>query len=182
MSHSATHGLQHARPPCPSPTPRAYSNSFPSSWWCHQTISSSVIPFSSCLQYFPASGSFPSQFFASGGQAIKSFSFSIRPSNESSGLISFRIDWLDLLAVQGTLRSLFQHHSSKVTFPSDAVSIRVRDFEERNQGVQRSEGWSFLQRASGMHQAKGRVGQGGVVMEVPWAFRGTSAFTLSTSF
>ena len=65
------HGLQHARPPCPLPTPRAYSSSCPSCWWCHLTISSSVIPFSSCLQSFPASGSFQmSQFFASGGQSI----------------------------------------------------------------------------------------------------------------
>ena len=65
------HGLQHARLPCPPPTPRTYSNSCPSNWWCHPTISSSVIPFSSCLQSFPASGSFPmSQFFASGGQRI----------------------------------------------------------------------------------------------------------------
>ena len=63
--------LQHARPPCPSPTPRAYSNSCPSSWWCHPTISFSVVPFSSCLQSFPASVSFPiSQFFASDGQSI----------------------------------------------------------------------------------------------------------------
>jgi len=66
-----THGLQHARPPCPSPTPRAYSNSCPLSWWCHPTISYSVVPFSSHLQSFPASGFFPmSQFFASGGQSI----------------------------------------------------------------------------------------------------------------
>ena len=65
------HGLQHVRPPCPSPTPRAYSNLCPLSWWCHPTISSSVIPFSSYLQSFPASGSFQmSQFFASGGQSI----------------------------------------------------------------------------------------------------------------
>ena len=65
------HGLQHARPPCPSPAPIAYSNSCSSSWWCHPTISSSGIPFSSCLQSFPASGSFQmSQFFASGGQSI----------------------------------------------------------------------------------------------------------------
>ena len=63
---SWSHGLQHTRPPCPSPTPRVCSNSCPSSWWCHPTISSPVIPFSSCLQSFPASGSFPmSQFFAS---------------------------------------------------------------------------------------------------------------------
>ena len=65
------HGLQHARPPCPSPTPRAYSNACPWSWWCHPTISSSIVPFSSHLQSFPASKSFPiSQFFASGGQSI----------------------------------------------------------------------------------------------------------------
>ena len=65
------HGLQHARPPCPSPTPRACSNSWLLSQWCHPTISSSVIPFSSCLQSFPASGSFPiSQFFTSGGQNL----------------------------------------------------------------------------------------------------------------
>ena len=64
------HGLQHARPPCPSPTPRVYSDSCPLSLWCHPTISSSVVPFSSCLQSFPSSGSFPmSQLFASNGQS-----------------------------------------------------------------------------------------------------------------
>ena len=105
-----------ARLPCPSPTPGACSNSCPLSQWCHPTILSSVIPFSSCLQSFPASGSFPrSQFFTSSGQRIGSFSFSISPSNEYSGLISFRMDWLDLLAVQGTLKSLLQHHSSKTS-------------------------------------------------------------------
>ena len=106
-------GLQHARPPCPLPTPRAYSNSCPLSWWCHPTISSSVVPFSSCPQSFPASGSLQmSQLFTSGGQNI-GFSFNISPSNEYSGLISFRMDGLDLLAVQETLKSLLQHHSSK---------------------------------------------------------------------
>ena len=75
-------------------------------WWYHPTISSSVILFS-CLQSFPASGSFPmSQFFTSGGQSIGSFSFNISPSNEYSGLITFRMDWFDLLAVQGTVKSL----------------------------------------------------------------------------
>ena len=75
--------LQHARLPCPSPTPRACSNSCPLSLWCHTTISSSVIPFSSCLHSFPASGSFPmSQFFASGGQRIGvSASASVLPVN-----------------------------------------------------------------------------------------------------
>ena len=112
MSNSLwPHGLQHTRLPCPSPTPGACSNSCPSSWWCHPTISFSVIPFSSCLQSFPTSGSFPiSQLFTSGG-----FSFSISPSNEYSGLISFRMDWLDLLAVQGTLKSLLQYHSSNAS-------------------------------------------------------------------
>ena len=83
-----THGLQQARLPCPSTGPGGYSNSCPSSQWCHSIISSSVIPFSSWLQSFPASGSFPmSQFFASGGKVL-SFSFSSSPSNEYSGLIS----------------------------------------------------------------------------------------------
>ena len=77
------HGLQHARFPCLSPTPGDCSNSCPSSWWCHPTISSSVSPFSSCLQYFPALGSFPiNQFFTSGGQSIiASSSASVLPMN-----------------------------------------------------------------------------------------------------
>ena len=109
------HGLQHTRPPCPSPTPRVYPNSCPLSQWCHLTITSSVVPFSSCLQSFPGSGSFQmSQLFASGGQNI-GFSFNISPFIEHPGLISFRMDWLDLLAVRGTLKSLLQHHSSKAS-------------------------------------------------------------------
>ena len=99
------HESQHARPPCPSPTPGVYSKSCLSSQWCHPAISSSVIPFSSCPQSLPASGSFPmSQFFAWGGQSTGVSCFSISPSNEHPGLISLRMDWLDLLAVQGTLR------------------------------------------------------------------------------
>ena len=110
-----THELQHARPPCPSPAPRVYSNSRPPSWWCHRAISLFVIPFSSCTQSLPASESFPvSQLFTSGGRSI-GFSFSISPSNEHPGLISFRMDWLDLLAVQGTLKNFLQHHSSKAS-------------------------------------------------------------------
>ena len=109
------HGLQHTRPPYSSPTLRAYSNSCLLSQWCHPTISFSVDPFSSHLQSFPVSGSFQmSQFFASVGQSW-GFSFSISSSNEYSGLISFRLDWLDFLAVQGTLKSLLQHHSSKAS-------------------------------------------------------------------
>ena len=104
------HGLQHAKLPCPSLSPRACSNSWPLSQRCHPVTSSSVIPFSSCLQSFSESGPLlMSWLFASGGQ----WSFSISPSNEYSGLISFRIDWFDLLVVQGTLKSLLQHHSSK---------------------------------------------------------------------
>ena len=116
------HGLQHTRLPCPSPTPRVCSNSIPLSQWCHPTISSSVVPFSSSLQSFPASGSFPiSQFFASGGQKYWSFSFSISLSNEYSGLISFRIDCYDLLAVRGTLENLLQHHSWKASILQRSV-------------------------------------------------------------
>ena len=104
------------RLPCPSPTAGVCSNSCLLSQWCRPTISSSVIPFSSCLQSFPALGSFPmSQFFVSSGQCNGSFIFSNSPSNDYTGLISFGMDWLDLLAVQGTLKSLFQHHSSKAS-------------------------------------------------------------------
>ena len=111
-----SHGQQHTRLPCPSPIPGSCPNSCPSHWWCHPIISSSVIPFSSCLQSFPTSGSFPmNQFFTSCDQSYQSFSFSICLSNEYSGLISFRSDWFDLLAAQGTLKSFLQHHSSKAS-------------------------------------------------------------------
>ena len=100
---------------------RVYSNSCPLSWWCHPTISSSVVPFSSCLQSLPASGSFQmSQFFASGGQSI-----GVSASGEYSGLISFRMDWLDLLAVQGTLNSL-QHHRSKASILQHSAFFTVQ--------------------------------------------------------
>ena len=92
------HGLQHARPPCPSPTPGAYSNSCPSCQWCHPTISSSVIPFSSCLQSTPASRSFRmSQFFASGGQSIGvSASTSVLPVNIQDWVPLGWIGWITL--------------------------------------------------------------------------------------
>ena len=112
MSYSfRPHGLQHTRLPCPSPTLTLYSNSCPLSQRCHRTTSSSVVPFSSRLQSFLASGSF--QWVSSRWPKYWSFSFNISPSNEYSGLISFRMDCLDLLAVQGTLKSLLQHHSWK---------------------------------------------------------------------
>ena len=106
------HEPQHVRPPCPSPTPRTHPNPCPLSRWCHPTISSSVIPFSSCPQSFPASNG---SALCIRGPKYWSFSFNISPSNEHPGLISFRMDRLDLLAVQGTLKSLFQHHSSKAS-------------------------------------------------------------------
>ena len=100
----------------PSPTPRAYSNSWSSCQWCLPTISSSVVPFSSHLQSFPASGSFPmSWFFASGGQSTGvSASASVFPMNIQDWF-PLRLDWFDLLAVQGTLKSLLQHHSSSAS-------------------------------------------------------------------
>ena len=93
------HGLQHTRLPCPSPTPRACTNSCPLSWWCHPIISSSVILFSSCLQSFPASGSFPrSQFFSPGGQSIGvSASASVLPMNIQDW---FPLGWTGWISLQ----------------------------------------------------------------------------------
>ena len=109
------HELQSTRLPCP-PSSRACSNSCPLSRWYHPTVSSSVVPFSSCLQSFPAPRFFPmSQFFAFSGQSIGvSASASVFPGNIQR-LTSFRIDLFDLLSVQGTLKSLLQHHSSKAS-------------------------------------------------------------------
>ena len=107
------HELQHTRSPCPSPTPGVHTNSRPSSRWCHPAISSSVIPFSSCPQSLPKSESFPmSQLFAWGGQSTGvSAVASFLPRTPRADLL--QMDWLDILAVQGTLKSLLQHHSSK---------------------------------------------------------------------
>ena len=93
-----SHELQHARPPCPSPTPGIYSNSCPSSWWCHPAISSSVVPFSSCLQSFPTSGSFPvSQLFTWGGQSIGvSASALVFPMNTQDWSPLGRTGWISL--------------------------------------------------------------------------------------
>ena len=109
------HEPQHTRPPCPSPTPGIHLNPCPSSRWCHPTISSSR-----SLLLLPSI--FPSIRVFSNESVLHirwpkdwSFSFCISPSNEHPGLISFRMDWLDLLAVQGTLKSLLQHHSSKTS-------------------------------------------------------------------
>ena len=113
MSYSLRpHESQHAGPPCPSPTPRVHADSCPLSQWCHPAISSSVIPFSSCPQSLPASGSFPvSQFFASGGQSIGvSASASVLPMNIQ--------DWFPLGWMVGSPccpRNLLQNHSSKTS-------------------------------------------------------------------
>ena len=117
------HWLQHAGLLCPSPTPRACSNSHLLSRWCHPTISSFVIPFSSCLQSFPASVFSNESVLCIRWPKYWSFSFNINPYNEYSGLISFRIDRFDLLAVQGTLKSLLQHHIQKHQFepPLDTI-------------------------------------------------------------
>ena len=126
-----SHRLQHTRLPCPSPSPRACSNSCPLSQWCHPIISSSVIPFASCLQSFPASGSFPvSQLFTSGSQSIAaSTSASVLPMNiqdrfplrlpglilflskELSRVFSSTTIRINLVSVQRTLKSLLQHHN-----------------------------------------------------------------------
>ena len=109
------HGLQHARPPCPSPTPGVYSNSCPLSWWCHPTTSFSVVPFSSCLQSFPTSGSFPeSQFFPSDGQSI-GVSASVLPMNIQDW---FPLGWTGSLSLQSkglsrVFSNTFQHLSQK---------------------------------------------------------------------
>ena len=125
MSNSLRlHGVQHTRLLTPWPSPRVCSNWCPLSRWCHLAILSSVTPFSSCPQSFPTSGSFTmSWLFASGGQSYWSFSFSVSPSKEYSGLISFRIDWFDLLAVQGTLKGLIQHYNLKASIIQDPIRI-----------------------------------------------------------
>ena len=123
MSNSLwPHGLQHARLPCPSPAPRVYSNSCPLSRCCHPTISSSIIPFSSPLQSFPASGSFQMS------QVAKVLEFQLQ--HQSFQWIFrtdfLRMDWLDLLAVQGTLKSLLQHHSSKASISQHSAFFTVQ--------------------------------------------------------
>ena len=115
-----------ATPWIASPTPGVHSNSRPSSRWCHPAISSSVVPFSSCPQSLPTSVFSNESTLRMRWPNYWSFSFSISPSKEIPGLISFRMDWLDLLAVQGTLRSLLQHHSSKASIFWRSVFFTVQ--------------------------------------------------------
>ena len=110
------HGLQHARLRCPSPTPGAYSRSCPSSWWCPPTISSSVVPFSSCLQSFPASGSF--HWISSSHQVAKVLEFQLlhQPFQWIFRTGFLHDEWLAVLVEsQGILKNLLQHHSSKTS-------------------------------------------------------------------
>ena len=120
-----------ARLPCPSLPPRVCSNSCPLSWWCYLTTSSSAAPFF-CSLSFSASG-LPSFRVFSNELALQirwpkywSFSFSISPSNQYSGLISFRIDCFDLLAIQGTLKSLLQHHKVKASILRHSAFFMVQ--------------------------------------------------------
>ena len=135
MSNSLWHyGLQHARPPCPSPTPGVYSNSCPLGRWCHPTISSSVIPFSSCLQSFPASGSFQmSQVFPSDGQSIGvSASASVLPMNNQdwspsgwTGWISLQSKGLSRVFSNTTVQSI---KSSALSFLYNPTCKCIHDF------------------------------------------------------
>ena len=120
------HGLQHARPPCPSPTPGVYSISCPFSRWCHASTSF-CHPFLLPPSIFPSIRVFSNELVLHmRWPTYWSFSFSISLSNEHPELISFRRDWLDLLAVQGTLKSLLQHHSSKVSVLQCSAFFRVQ--------------------------------------------------------
>ena len=120
------HESQHTRPPCPSPTPGVYSNSCPSSRWSHPVISSSIVPFSSCPQSLLASGSFPmSQLFHEVAKLLE-FQLQHQSFQWTPRTDSFRMDWLDLLAVQGTLKNLLQHHSSKASILQHSAFFTVQ--------------------------------------------------------
>ena len=108
-------GLQHTRLLRPSPTFRIYSNSCPLSWWCHLTISSSVFPLPFSLQSFPAPGSFPMSLLFTSGSRSTECQLQHQSIQRIFNEISFRIDWFDLLAVQGTLKSFLQHHNLKAS-------------------------------------------------------------------
>ena len=120
------HGLQHTRLPCPSPTPGTNSNSGLSSQWCHPTISSSVSPSPPAFNLSQHQGLSNDSVLCIRWPKNWSFSFSISPSNEYSELISFRMNWLDRLAVQGTLKSLPQHHSSKASILQHSAFFTVQ--------------------------------------------------------
>ena len=147
MSNSLwPHELQQSRLPCSSQAPGACSDWYPSSRWWHPTISSSVIPFSSAFS-LSHHGVFSSESFL----CIKwskywSLSFNISPSNENSGLISFRIDWMEFLAVQGTLKSFLQLHSSKVSilWGSDIFIVQLSHPYMTTGKTTALNGWTFV--------------------------------------
>ena len=126
FSSLRSHGLQHSRLLRPSLSPGIGSNSYPLSQRYHPTILSSVVPFSSCLQAFPASVFSNESVLCIRWPKYWIFSFSISLSNEYSGLISFRIDWFDPLAVKGTLKSLLQHHSSEASILWHSAFLMVQ--------------------------------------------------------
>ena len=127
MSNSLQpHGLQHTRPPCLLPTPGVYSNSCSLSRWCHPIISSSVVPFTPHFNLCQLKVFSNESVLHIRWPNYQSFSFSISPSNEYSGLISFRMNWLDLLAVQGTVKNLLQHHSSKASILQHSAFFTVQ--------------------------------------------------------
>ena len=137
LSHVWPNGLQHARPPCLSPTPGAYSVSCPLSWWCHPTISSSVIPLSSHLQSLPASRSFPrSQFFTSGGQSTGvSASASVLPVNiqewfplGGTGWISLQSKGLSRIFSNTTVQKQQKHSSSALSFLYSSTLTSIHDY------------------------------------------------------
>ena len=130
------HELQHARLPCPSPSPGVWSNLCPLSRWCHPTISSSVVPFSSCLQSFPASGSFSvSLFFASGGQSTGVWASALVLPMNIQDWFPLGLDWFDLTAVQGTLKSFLTSQfksisSSVLSFLYGPTLTSIHDYRK----------------------------------------------------
>ena len=139
------HGLRHVRPACPLPTPRAYSNWCPLHHWCHPIISSSCLPLLLLPSIFPRIRVFSSKsVLCMRWPKYWSFSFITIPSKEIPGLISFRMDWLDL-AVQGTLKSLLQHHSSKasILWRSAFFTVQLSHLLGSSPGRSREfEGWT----------------------------------------
>ena len=121
------HGLQHTRTPCPSSAHGVYTDSCPLSWWCHPTNLIFCCPLLLLPSIFPSIRVFSNELVLHiRWPEYCSFSFCVSPSNEYSGLISFRIDWMDLLAVQGTLKSLLQYHSSKASILQHSAFFMIQ--------------------------------------------------------
>ena len=141
------HGLQYARLPCPSPTPGVYSNSCPLSRWCHQPSHPLSSPFPPAFKHSQHQGLFSNEsVLPIRWPKYWSFSFSISPSIEYSGLISFRMNWLDLLAVPGTLKSLLQQHSSETLVLCRSWSVLCSLFlkESVTAGIKVAAIWFYI--------------------------------------